>query len=106
RSGTACLPGGRGRFGTMTASERPARLKVGIVGTGRVGAVLGAALARAGHHVVAGYGVSVASRHRAHSLLPGVPLVQTDEVFARSDLVVLAVPVDVLPELVEGLVAT
>lgn len=90
----------------MTASERPARLKVGIVGTGRVGAVLGAALARAGHHVVAGYGVSVASRHRAHSLLPGVPLVQTDEVFARSDLVVLAVPDDVLPELVEGLVAT
>ena len=34
------------------SDERPARLAVGVVGAGRVGAVLGAALARAGHHVV------------------------------------------------------
>ena len=31
--------------------EHPARLQVGVVGTGRVGAVLGAALAQAGHEV-------------------------------------------------------
>jgi predicted short-subunit dehydrogenase-like oxidoreductase (DUF2520 family) len=85
---------------------RPARLNVGIVGTGRVGAVLGAALDRAGHRVVAAYAVSVASRQRAHSLLPGVPLVTPGEVFERSDLVVLAVPDDVLPGLVEGLAVT
>jgi predicted short-subunit dehydrogenase-like oxidoreductase (DUF2520 family) len=87
-------------------AERPARLGVGIVGTGRVGAVLGAALARSGHRVVAAYGVSVASRQRAHTLLPGVPLVTPAEVFEQADLVLLAVPDDALPGLVEGLVET
>ncbi|MCW2614769.1 MAG: NADH-ubiquinone oxidoreductase, partial [Frankiales bacterium] len=42
--------------------DTPARLTVGVVGTGRVGAVLGAALARAGHRVVAASAVSAASR--------------------------------------------
>lgn len=86
--------------------ERPARLDVGVVGTGRVGAVLGAALARAGHHVVAGYGVSLTSRTRAGALLPGVPLVEMPQVFARAGLVLLAVPDDTLPALVDGLAAT
>ena len=87
-------------------AERPARLGVGIVGTGRVGAVLGAALARSGHRVVAAYGVSVASRQRAHTLLPGVPLVTPAQVFEQADLVLLAVPDDALPGLVEGLAET
>ncbi|MGH8825520.1 MAG: Rossmann-like and DUF2520 domain-containing protein [Jiangellaceae bacterium] len=86
--------------------ERPARLGIGIVGTGRVGAVLGAALVRAGHQVAAGYGISVASRQRAHALLPGVPLVTPAEVFEQADLVLLAVPDDSLPGLIEGLAAT
>ncbi len=92
--------------GPPDGDGRPARLAIGVVGTGRVGAVLGAALARAGHHVVAAYAVSVASRQRARVLLPDVPLVTPHEVFDGSDLVVLAVPDDVLPALVEGLVAT
>ena len=87
-------------------AERPARLDVGIVGTGRVGAVLGAALGRSGHRVVAAYGVSVASRQRAHTLLPGVPLVTPAQVFEQADLVLLAVPDDALPGLVKGLVET
>jgi predicted short-subunit dehydrogenase-like oxidoreductase (DUF2520 family) len=87
-------------------AERPARLDVGIVGTGRVGAVLGAALGRSGHRVVAAYGVSVASRQRAHTLLPGVPLVTPAQVFEQADLVLLAVPDDALPGLVEGLAET
>lgn len=86
--------------------SRPARLDVGVVGTGRVGAVLGAALARIGHRVVAGYGVSVTSRSRADALLPGVPLTEVADVLARSDLVLLTVPDDILPGLVEGLAAT
>ena len=85
------------------SARRPARLDVGVVGTGRVGAVLAAALARAGHHVVAGYGVSLTSRTRAATLLPGVPLVELPEVFARSSLVLVAVPDDALAGLVEGL---
>ncbi|HEX8496518.1 MAG TPA: oxidoreductase, partial [Actinomycetales bacterium] len=61
-------------WGGGPPSQRPARLAVGVVGTGRVGAVLGAALARAGHRVVAASGVSPASRRRAELLLPGVPV--------------------------------
>lgn len=99
-----CQDYGEGR--AMTTDERPARLDVGVVGTGRVGAVLGAALARAGHRVVAGYGVSVGSRRRAHELLPDVPLVTPTEVFERAGLVLLTVPDDVLPELVAGLART
>jgi predicted short-subunit dehydrogenase-like oxidoreductase (DUF2520 family) len=85
---------------------RPARLAVGVVSAGRVGSVLGAALARAGHVVVAASGVSKASVRRAEELLPDVPLLPPDEVASRSDLVLLAVPDDALGGLVRGLVAT
>ena len=85
---------------------RPARLAVGVVSAGRVGSVLGAALARAGHVVVAASGVSKASVRRAEELLPDVPLLPPDEVAARADLVLLAVPDDALGGLVRGLVAT
>lgn len=84
---------------------RPARLAVGVVSAGRVGAVLGAALAAAGHVVIATSGVSDASLRRAEELLPGVPLLAPDEVVSRCDLVLLAVPDDALPGLVRGLAA-
>ena len=85
---------------------RPARLAIGVVSAGRVGAVLGAALAVARHVVVATSGVSDRSVRRAEELLPGAPLLAPDEVVARSDLVLLAVPDDVLPGLVRGLAAS
>ena len=50
--------------------------------------------------------VSEASRTRAEALLPGVPVRPADEVVADADLVLLAVPDDVLADLVAGLVAT
>src|SRR4051794_40700749 len=89
-----------------TAATAPARLRVGVIGAGRVGAVLGAALAAAGHDVVAAAGLSAASAERAARLLPGTPLRHADEVAAASDLVVLAVPDDTLPGLVAGLAET
>ena len=85
------------------ASLRPARLKVGVIGTGRVGAVLGAALARAGHQVIAVSAVSERSRAAAQRMLPGVPVKPPPEVLAAADLVLLTVPDDVLPGLVSGL---
>ncbi|MFC4946771.1 Rossmann-like and DUF2520 domain-containing protein [Pseudonocardia sp. GCM10023141] len=84
---------------------RPARLTVGVVSAGRVGSVVGAAWAAAGHHVTATSGVSRASVKRAAALLPGVPLLPPDEVVAGSALALLAVPDDVLPGLVRGLAA-
>jgi predicted short-subunit dehydrogenase-like oxidoreductase (DUF2520 family) len=85
--------------------NRPARLAVGVVSTGRVGAVLGAALTRAGHTVVAASGVSKESVQRAEELLPGVPLLPPDEVVRRADLVLLALPDDALAGTVRGLAA-
>lgn len=89
-----------------SADERPARLDVGVVGAGRVGAVLGAALQRVGHRVVAVSGVSEESRTRAARLLPGIPVVAPEDVVQRSELVLLAVPDDALADLVAGLAAT
>ncbi|MFC7489971.1 MULTISPECIES: Rossmann-like and DUF2520 domain-containing protein [unclassified Knoellia] len=84
----------------------PARLSIGVIGAGRVGAVLGAALARAGHRVHAVYAVSEDSRERAAALLPGVPVKDIHGVIDGADLVLLAVPDDALAELVAGLAAT
>jgi predicted short-subunit dehydrogenase-like oxidoreductase (DUF2520 family) len=88
------------------ASQRPARLDVGVVGAGRVGAVLGAALARAGHRVVAASAVSAASLDRAEALLPGVPILDVASVVEASELVLLTVPDDALPQVIAGLTAT
>jgi predicted short-subunit dehydrogenase-like oxidoreductase (DUF2520 family) len=89
-----------------SATQRPARLDVGIVGTGRVGAVLGAALQRAGHRLVAVSAVSDQSRARAQALLPGVPVTEVEGVVARAELVLLTVPDDALPALIAGLSTT
>jgi predicted short-subunit dehydrogenase-like oxidoreductase (DUF2520 family) len=79
---------------------------IGVIGAGRVGAVLGAALARTGHRVVAAAAVSTASKHRVERLLPGTPIKPADEVASAADLVLLAVPDDALAGLVAGLVET
>jgi predicted short-subunit dehydrogenase-like oxidoreductase (DUF2520 family) len=92
--------------GLTPAAAAPARLRVGIIGAGKVGAVLGAALTAAGHGVVAASGLSSASAERAARLLPGVPLLPADEVVVAADLVVLAVPDDTLAGLVAGLAET
>ncbi|WP_372349950.1 Rossmann-like and DUF2520 domain-containing protein [Streptomyces sp. KL116D] len=86
--------------------DRPARLTVGVVGAGRVGPALAASLQLAGHRPVAVSGVSDSSVRRAATMLPDVPLVTPAEVLARADLVLLTVPDDVLPGLVEGFVET
>jgi predicted short-subunit dehydrogenase-like oxidoreductase (DUF2520 family) len=79
-------------------------LVVGVVGAGRVGAVLGAALDAAGHRVVAAAAVSAASRDRAARLLPDAAILPADEVArAATDLLLLAVPDDALAGVVRGL---
>ena len=88
---------------SLPPADRPARLAVGAVGAGRVGAVLSAALARAGHHVVAVAAVSRESRRRVEALLPGVDVLPADQVAARAELLLLAVPDDDLAGLVSGL---
>jgi predicted short-subunit dehydrogenase-like oxidoreductase (DUF2520 family) len=89
-----------------TPQDRPGRLRVGVVGAGRVGSVLGAALHRAGHGVVATTAVSAHSLARAARLLPGAEVRSADAVARRADLLLLAVPDDTLSDLVAGLVRT
>jgi predicted short-subunit dehydrogenase-like oxidoreductase (DUF2520 family) len=91
---------GHGQF------RHPAELGVGVVGSGRAGTALAVALRRAGHRIVAVSAVSAQSRHRIEQTLPGTPVREPQEVIARSDLVLLTVPDDVLPGLVAGLAAT
>lgn len=68
--------------------------------------MLGAALATAGHRITGVHAVSAASRERAETMLPGVEILAPDEILRRSELVLFAVPDDVLGELVAGLAAS
>lgn len=81
--------------------NRDGRLGVGVIGAGRVGPVIGAALAGAGHAVTGITGGS--DDDRTAGVLPGVPVLEPAEVLRRSELVILAVPHDELPGLVSGL---
>jgi predicted short-subunit dehydrogenase-like oxidoreductase (DUF2520 family) len=76
---------------------------VGVVGAGRVGAVLAAKFRAAGHPIVGVSGRSVATRLRVQTLLPGVYTVGPIELTQRADILVLAVPDDALAEVAESL---
>lgn len=84
----------------------PSPLRIGVVGAGRVGAVLAAALRRAGHRIVAAAGESDASRHRIADLLPGVAHAKPSDVARASDVLLLTVPDDMLDNVVNVLAAS
>lgn len=84
---------------------RAGRLGVGVIGAGRVGAVLASALGGAGHAITGVAAVSEASRTRAEAMLPNAPVLPVPEIIERSELVLLAVPADELEQLVAGLAA-
>lgn len=78
--------------------------RIGVVGAGRVGAVLSAALRAAGHEIVAAAGESTASRDRIDALLPGVRRAKPTDVARSCDLLLLTVPDDMLENVVSTLV--
>jgi len=82
-----------------------AHMRIGLIGAGRVGAVLAAALRDAGHHIVAASGSSPASRTRLETLLPEARPAGPDAVARDADLVLLTVPDDALAAVVATLVA-
>ncbi|NMO04788.1 DUF2520 domain-containing protein [Gordonia sp. TBRC 11910] len=83
----------------------PARLAVGVVSAGRVGTAIAEALERAGHVVGAVVASSTASRERAAARLPESQILPLDQVVARSELLVIAVPDAVLPTVVGQIAA-
>ncbi len=78
--------------------------RIGVVGAGRVGAVVSAALRAAGHEVVAAAGESAATRARIDALLPGVPNAKPTAVARACDLLLLTVPDDMLENVITQLV--
>src|SRR5690349_12594448 len=78
--------------------------RIGVVGAGRVGAVLSAALRAAGHEIVSAAGESTASRDRIAALLPGVPVMKPTDVARSSDLLLLTVPDDMLENVIVSMV--
>jgi predicted short-subunit dehydrogenase-like oxidoreductase (DUF2520 family) len=80
--------------------------RVGVVGAGRVGAVLAAALRTSGHDLVAVAGESDASRRRAAALLPGVTIGKPTDVARACDVLLLTVPDDMLGNVVTMLTAS
>lgn len=87
------------------SGARDGRLGVGIIGAGKVGPVLGAALAGAGHAIVGVSAVGDDERDRVESILPGATIASVPDIIERSELVILAVPDDQLADLVSGLAA-
>lgn len=91
-----------GRQGQRSAPSHP--LTIGVIGAGRVGAVLGAALAAKGHRIVAASGRSDAATARIAHLLPDTAHRSATEVArAATDLLIIAVPDDALGPLVAHL---
>ncbi|HET7069378.1 MAG TPA: DUF2520 domain-containing protein [Nocardioides sp.] len=81
-------------------------LRVGVIGAGRVGAVLAAALRVRGHVIVSVAGESDASKRRAAALLPGVPIDKPTAVARACDVLLLTVPDDMLDNVVTQLSAS
>jgi predicted short-subunit dehydrogenase-like oxidoreductase (DUF2520 family) len=87
-------------------SSRLSPFSVGVIGAGRVGAVLGAALRLRGHDLVSVAGESDASLRRAAKLLPGVPVRKPTAVARSCDVLLLTVPDDMLENVVTQLAAS
>ncbi|TCC41131.1 Rossmann-like and DUF2520 domain-containing protein [Kribbella speibonae] len=80
--------------------------RIGLIGAGRAGTALGAALAAAGHPLVGATARSGASLDRAARLLPAVPVLPADEVTRSADVVLVAVPDDLIREVAHRLPLT
>lgn len=79
------------------------RLSVGVIGAGPVGAVLGQALAAAGH-VITGIATTTQKNiERAEALLPEVAIKSVPEVIEMADLILLAIPAEEIFKTVSGL---
>jgi predicted short-subunit dehydrogenase-like oxidoreductase (DUF2520 family) len=80
--------------------------RIGLIGAGRAGTAMGAALAGTGHPLVGVTARSEASRERAARLLPHVPVLTADEVTTRADVVIVAVPDDLIHHVAQALPLT
>jgi predicted short-subunit dehydrogenase-like oxidoreductase (DUF2520 family) len=76
-------------------------MRIAVLGAGRVGTAVAVLLGRAGHEIVAVSGRE-ATRDRAATWLPGVPVLDAAGATALGELVLVAVPDDVIARTVSG----
>ncbi len=95
-----------GSAGTTGPIGSTSLLSLGVIGAGRVGAVLTAALHQAGHPIAAVAGESDASLTRIETLLPGARVDKPTAVARSADILLLTVPDDALDNVVRMLVAS
>ncbi|GAB3655598.1 Rossmann-like and DUF2520 domain-containing protein [Glycomyces tarimensis] len=88
---------------TGGAANAASRLAVGVVSAGRVGSIVGAALQRAGHRIVAATAVSEDSRARAARHFPDAEILPPPDVAAAAELLLIAVPDDAIAPLIASL---
>lgn len=86
--------------------DSPVATSIGVIGAGRVGAVLGAKLAAAGYRLAAVSGASPASALRIETMLPGTEVLDPADVAHRCEALILAVPDDSLIRVAEELAAS
>ena len=79
------------------------RLNFGVIGAGRVGPIIGSALASAGHKFLGITQPSLKSRERVDLLLPGVNYSDSLTIINDSELVILALPDSELEDFVGGM---
>lgn len=88
----------------MAATKRPGRLKVGVIGAGKVGVIIAKALSLVDHEII---GVTASTRaentDRVVALLNDVPTVDPETICAKADLVLVTVPDDQIQPVVSGL---
>lgn len=94
---------GAGQLGNRTTPV-PGRLKVGVIGAGKVGTVIAAALRRVQHQII---GITTSTREenqdRVEAMLPGVPTLDAETLCAQADLILITVPDDLIEPVVAGL---
>lgn len=86
-------------------AQAAGRLGIGIIGAGKVGPILGAALAGAGHAIVGIAATSERNLERASAILPDVPVLDIPTLVERSELVILAIPEAEIESFAKGLAA-
>ena len=84
-------------------AQAAGRLGIGIIGAGKVGPIVGAALAGAGHAIVGIAATSERNLERASAILPDVPVLDIPTLVERSELVILAIPEDEIESFAKGL---
>lgn len=78
------------------------RFRVGVIGAGRVGPVIGRALQLVGHEIIGITRSSNSQRNDAVEAILGAAVIEPDEA-CQAELVVIAIPDDQIKPLVQGL---